>query len=349
MTITFSNATMQAMGFREFAEAEAITATFSSVTVYEARGVTIPIDTAVASNGSVAGVNYKLAAAASVNDACIALIADTFTENEDEWRKENKTQGPFVLVLLGPSQEHSCKNGRIKLEADGSVTTYDCFPGVRLELAQLELRALAPIVSGLSCVLNEESGYVTLRKLARASAGRTKDGLLIHDIRMEFRAEMYTSYNLANPQLEEKLSLARSLTSSLNHKAARFFALGLAEDDQLKRFLDFFLALEVETHATFGRIDHAASLARLLDRKTERSQSASGLIGRQVEGLKNLYDRFVWCAACVWLKLSDGDIAQFKALKGARDDIAHGSASEPPVGFAMQAELLAHKVLWSAK
>lgn len=349
MTITFSNEVMQAMGFREFAEAEAITATFSSVTVYEARGITIPVGTTVASDGAAAGINYKLAAAASVNDACSALIADTFTENEDEWKKENKTQGPFVLVLLGSSQEHSCTSGRIKLEADGSATTYDCFPGVRLELAQLESRALAPIVSGLSCVLNEESRYVALRKLARASVGRTKDGRIVHDIRMEFRAEMYTSYNLANPQLAEKLNLAKSLTPTLNQKAARFFALGLAEDDQLKRFLYFFLALEVETHATFGRIDHAASLTRLLDQKTERSQSSCGLIGRQVEGLKNLYDRFVWCAACVWLKLSDADIAQFKALKGARDDIAHGSASEPPIGYARQAELLAHKVLWSAK
>ena len=349
MTITYSSGAMQAMGFREFAEAEAITATFSSVTVYEARGISISADTTVASSGSTAGVNYKLAVAASVNDACNALIADTFTENEDEWRKENKTQGPFVLILLGPSQEHSCTNGCIKLETDGSATTYDCFPGVRLELAQLESRALASIVSGLSCVLNEDSRYVALKKVARASVGHTKDGLIVHDIRMEFRGEMYTSYNIAYTQLAEKLNLAKGLTPTLNQKAASFFALGLAEDDQLKRFLYFFLALEVETHATFGRINHAASLAKLLDRTTDRSQSASGLIRRQVEGLKNLYDRFVWCAECVWLKLSDADLTQFKALKDARDDIAHGSASEPPAGYARQAELLAHKVLWSAK
>lgn len=41
----------------------------------------------------------------------------------------------------------------------------------------------------------------------------------------------------------------------INIKAARFFSLGMAEDD-LKKFLYFFLALEVETHAVFGRIIH---------------------------------------------------------------------------------------------
>ena len=102
---------------------------------------------------------------------------------------------------------------------------------------------------------------------------------------MEIRAEMYTSYNLANPQLAEKLNLAKSLTTTLNPKASRFFALGLAEEDQLKRFLYFFLALEVETHATFGRIDHAANLARLLNDKTARTQSTTKLLSAQVDNL----------------------------------------------------------------
>ena len=349
MAITLSDEVMQAMGFRKFAEGEAIAATFSSVTVYEARGITLPVGLVEVSDGRVAGLDYKLAAAASVNDACVALLADTFTEDEDAWKKENKCQGPFVLVLLGPTQEHKCTSGSIKYEEDGSATTYDCFPGVRMELAQLESRALAPIVSGLSCVLNEESRYVALRKITRASAGRTKDEIILHDLRMEIRAEMYTSYNLANPQLAEKLNLAKSLTTTLNPKASRFFALGLAEEDQLKRFLYFFLALEVETHATFGRIDHAANLARLLNDKTARTQSTTKLLSAQVDNLKNLHDRFVWCATCILHVLDDADISQFKALKAARDDIAHGSASEPPLGFARQAELLAHKILWSAK
>lgn len=349
MTIAFSNEVMKAMGFREFEEGEAISASFSSVTVYEGRGVNVAPGTTEVSDGHVAGVEYRLAASASVNDGCNALLQDVFTDSEDEWRKANKCQGPFVLVQLGPTAEHKCISGRIKIEEDGSATTYDCFPSVRTELAQLESRALPPIVSALACVLNEEARYVALRKITRASAGRTSSGVVVHDIRIEFRAEMHTSYNLTNSRLAEKLDLATNLASTLNPKAARFFALGLAEEDQLKRFLYFFLALEIQTHAIFGCIDHAAALSKLLDGALLGGQSTAKLFQKQVDGLKNLYDRFVWCATCAWHNLNEGDIAQFKLLKTARDDIAHGSASEPPLGFARHAELLAHKVLWSAK
>jgi len=350
MTITFSKHVMQAMGFREFAEDEAITASFSSITVYEVRGVNLPAGTTEVSGGKVAGVDYKLAVSTSVNDACTVLIGDVFTDdNEEDWKKENKCQGPFVLVLIGLTKEHKCTSGQIKVEDDGSATTYDSFPDVRAELAQLESRALAPIVSGLTCVLNEDARYVALRKITRASVGRTSGGLIVHDMRMEFKAEMYTSYNLANPQLAQNLDLAKNLTEQLNPKASRFFALGLAEDDQLKRFLYFFLSLEVETHAVFGRIDHAAALVKLLDGTIKRPQATTKLLEVQVENLTNLYDRFVWCATFVWTKLNDTEITQFKTLKNARDNIAHGSASEPPPGFARQAELLAHKILWSGK
>lgn len=349
MTINFSDHVMQAMGFCKLVEADGITASFTSVTVYEARGVALAPSTTEVSRGKVAGVDYRLAASASVNEACMALIEDDFTDNEEDWKKENKLVGPFVLVQLGPTDECGCNSGRVKIEEDGSITTYDCFSSVRAELARLESRALPPIVSALTCVLNEEARYVALRKIERASVGRTTAGVVVHDIRMELRAELYTAYDLANPQLAEKLDLAKKLTAALNPKASRFFALGLAEEDQLKRFLYFFLALEIETHAVFGRIDHAAAIRNLLDSTSAHGESTARLLHAQVDGLRNLYDRFVWCASCAWPKLNESDLIQFKALKVARDDIAHGSASEPPPGFALQVELLAHKVLWSEK
>lgn len=157
MTITFSNELMQRMGFHVFAEAEAISASFSSVTVYEARGIALTTDTTEVSVGTVAGVDYRLAAGSSVNATCNALVADVFADNEEEWKKEAKCQGPFVLVQLGPTQEHNCGAGRVRKEQDGSFTTFDCFPNARTELSELESRALAPIVSGLTCVLNEEN------------------------------------------------------------------------------------------------------------------------------------------------------------------------------------------------
>lgn len=349
MTLRFSNDVMKAMGFRAFMEGEEIAAAFTSVTVFEARGVALATGMTVVSDGTVTGVDYRLAVSPSVNDGCIALLNNAFVEDEDQWKKEEKCQGPFVLVQIGPTAELRCSSGSIKIEDNDDITTYDSFPNVRVELAQLEGRVLPPILSALTCVLNEEAHYVKLRKISRASVGRTPSGDVVYDVRMEGRMELCTAYKLEQSQLTEKLELATALASTLNQKASRFFALGLAEEDQLKRFLYFFLALEVETHAVFSHIDHPAALKKLFGGAASSGEATTKLIQNQVKSLKNLYDRFVWCAACAWPKLGDDDIAQFKKLKSARDDIAHGSASEPPPGFARLAELLAHKVLWRTK
>lgn len=349
MTLRLSEAAMKAMGFRPLEEGEEIAATFSSISVFEVRGITLAPETTVVSSGIAAGVKYRLAASSSVNTGCIALIDDTFVEDEEEWKREIKSQGPFILVLIGPTSEQNCISGHVKTEEDGSTTTYDCFPGLRAELAQFESRALAPILSALTCTLNEAARYVALRKISRASFGRSPVGAVVHDTRIEMSAEAYALHTLDTEQLSEKLDLAMSLALTLNPKASRFFALGLAEQDQLKRFLYFFLALEVETNAVFGRIDHSGALMKLTDRTASCGQSTVTMLLAQVKELKNLYDRFVWCAACAWPRLNDGDIAQFKTLKKARDDIAHGTISEPPPGFAHSAELLAHKILWSEK
>ena len=183
MAVSFSDEVMRAMGFREFADGESLAATFSSVTVCEARGVNLPAGSAHVVAGTVANVAYRLAASPSVNQGCLALFDDAFAEDEDEWKKETKCQGPFVLVQLGPTAEHRCTTGRRKDEADGSTTTFDCFPAVRTELTQLEARALPAILTSLTCAFNEEARYVSLRKVARAAAGSTSDGVVVHDIR----------------------------------------------------------------------------------------------------------------------------------------------------------------------
>lgn len=345
MAVRFSEALMRAMGFRELVAGESVIAKFCSVTVYEARGINLLAGTTHVSAGAVANVAYRLAACHNVNEGCLALLNDTFVENEGEWRSEIKCNGPFVLIQIGPTAEHACTSGQLKTEADGSTTTFDCFSVARTELAQLEARALPAIVSALTCKFNEEGRCVAFRKVASAASGRTSAGSVVHDIRIQVRAEMHASHDLPLAELAEKLDAATNLAPKLNQKVARFFALGLGEEDQLKKFLYFFLALEVETHATFGRIDHEASLKKLLSSTTPQRASMTLLLRTQVDQLRNLYDRFAWCAACTWANLSESDVAQFKTLKQARDDIAHGSTSEPPAGFAKLAEQLARKIL----
>lgn len=347
MTITFSTDVMEAMGFREVVAQGAIVASFTSVTVYEARGIVVPDGFSDVVQARVTGADYRIAIAHSVNAGCRELTGDDFDESEVEWCERVKSNGPFVLIAVGPTEFFECRAGRIMRHEDGSMTSYDSFPHVREALSALEQRVIPPVLVAMTCALNEPDCYVELRKLERASSGRCSDGTSIHDIRIEGKAEAYVSRSLDGALLSGKLFSATDKAPKLNQRTARFFALGMEESDPLKRFLNFFLALEVETHAVFGRIDHQAQATQLLSGAGAQSSTATlSLIGLQVANLKNLFDRFVWCASCVWTDLAETDIALFKELKSARDEIAHGRASEPPPGFARSAEILAQKILW---
>lgn len=337
---------IEAMGFKEIVAEGAIRARFTSITVFEARGITVADGLSQTTSGKAAGLDFRVAIGASVNAACQALVADDFAESEEEWRKEVKSNGPFALVAVGPTAMVSCTAGRSLRAPDGTIVTYDCFPQVREELKSMEKRVLPPVVSALTCALNAPDQYVHFRRLARASAGITPELTTVQDIRVEIRAEGYVSRALDAESLSGALQAVSERASHLNKRAASFFALGVGEVDELKKFLYFFLSLEIETHAAFGRIKHRAFLESAVAERQSARAAAIALLERQVSGLGNLLDRFAWCAASSWPHLSDKDVETFKLLKEARDAIAHGRASEPPRGFARNAELLAHKVLW---
>jgi hypothetical protein len=336
------------MGFKELVAPGSIEASFTSVTAYEARGITVAEGVCEAVQARAAGAEYRVAISASVNLACQALVGDDFAESEEAWRKEVKSKGPFALIAVGPTEFFPCAAGRSMRAPDGSLVTYDCFPQAREALRSLEKRVLPPVVAALTFALNQPDRFFLLKKLGRGSAGRTPELTTVQDIRMEFRAEGYVSRPTEPTELTERLQAVSQRASRLNQKAAGFFALGVGEDDQLKKFLYFFLSLEIETHAVFGRINHRNKVESAVAPSAGVRPALAGLLERQLSSLGNLLDRFVWCASCSWTNLTETDVATFRSLKEARDAIAHGRASEPPPGFARTAELLAHKILWHA-
>lgn len=336
------------MGFTELVAAGSIEASFTSVTAYEARGITVAESITEAVRGHAAGAEYRVAISQSVNSACQALVGDDFSESEEVWRKEFKSNGPFALIAVGPTEFFSCVAGRSLRAPDGSLVTYDCFPQAREALRSIERRVLPPVLSALTCAFNQPDRYFALKKLDRGSAGRTQELATVQDIRMEFRAEGYVSRPAGRTELSESLRAVGQRASRLNQKAAGFFALGVGEDDLLKKFLYFFLCLEIETHAVFRRVNHRDRVESAVVQGLGVRPALAALLERQVSSLSNLLDRFVWCASSRWTALTDQDVTTFKELKEARDAIAHGRASEPPPGYARSAELLAHKVLWHA-
>lgn len=344
MTITLSAEVLKTMGLRPFNEGETISASFTSTFVYEARGITLQAGSVQVASGIIADVSYRVAAGAKLNQTSLALCNDNYAESEEEWAKEKKCSGPYVLIEFGPTRPYCISSGQVKQEADGSLTTYESFPELRRDLDLFEAKALAPVLTSLSCRLGDPGRSVELARLDRASAGLTSSGHRIHDFRIVFSGRGYVSQSLSSDDLTANLEAATGLAARLNVKAARHYALGMGEEDELKKFLYFFLALEIQTHAAFGRIDHSQAVSTAL-KPDWQPDSAAALLQRQTEQLRGLFDRFVWCAATTWADIDEADISTFKSLKEARDNIAHGAISEPPAGYAGLAQRLSRKVL----
>lgn len=164
------------------------------------------------------------------------------------------------------------------------------------------------------------------------------------DFRLHMSASAYVSSKFDRQRVEEKLAAGVGIASAINSKMARFLHLALEESDSLKKFIYFFLAIEIETHATFRKIDHTANVSALITVPDRMAASAQGFFEGQHQRWTNLRDRFVWCALCVWTHLRDTDVEEFKRLKEIRDDIAHGSAATPPAEAVTAIELLALRI-----
>lgn len=150
---------------------------------------------------------------------------------------------------------------------------------------------------------------------------------------------------MSSENVKAGLAATVTLAQKLNVKVARFFKLALYEEDDLKRFLYFFLALVVQTHATFGALDHSCLISSLIPPTTVAGQSAVGLLQRHTDNMRNLRDRFIWCALCAWTSIADSDVAEFKRLKDIRDAIAHGIIDAPLTEAVRAVEMLTIKVL----
>jgi hypothetical protein len=153
---------------------------------------------------------------------------------------------------------------------------------------------------------------------------------------------------MANSDLRDRLAEIGARASHLQAKAARFFSLGIAEGDDLKKFLYLFLSLEIETHAVFKRCRGSLEKSNMLSGAGDVASRATALLAPKIREFENLFDRFQWCATIIWVDVTDAEIDEFKEFKRVRDAIAHGDMSSPPGGLSRRVERLARKILWRA-
>jgi hypothetical protein len=343
MPISVSNYVLEAMGLQPRSPGHSLAAAFHSLHVYEIRGVTLEAPSLEPISGMVAGLAYTLSVGSSINAVCRRLVQDDYAESEEAWQVEHKCAPPYLIIHLGPTTEQESTGSHAKDEGR-AITTYDSFPAARAELKAIEDKVLPPLLSAFACSFSSHPQDVHFVPTDRIVFGITPDNRTIHDFRLSASAFMHTSSKLEPSQIEERLAAGVHIASAINPKVARFFQLALDEDDPLKKFLYFFLAIEIETHASFAKIDHTKNISMLIAAPDRATVSTQDFFDGQRQRWTNLRDRFVWCVLCLWTHLCDADVEEFKRLKRIRDDIAHGSIATPPYSALAGAEKLAAKL-----
>ena len=210
----------------------------------------------------------------------------------------------------------------------------------------MEGLVLPRVVAALACAFAVRNPHSSLRPVSRESWGRTSDGTVFQDMTVISMGTATTLMPMAAGNIEAVLADVSDRAPSLNPEAADFMTLGLAESDDLKRFLYLFLAIEIEVHAVFKDADRPARISSSLERSFERSHQLVELVSRGAHAGADLLTRFLWCATFAWTDVSEVNVDQFKAAKKIRDEIAHGDLARPPGGSAAIVEQLARKILW---
>lgn len=344
MASQVSDSVLDVMGFTPLQSSRRIEAKFYSANVFAIQGFNIEeIEPLVPISGEIDGHSYILAVGNHLNTVSSALTGMEFTESEEKWRADHKCAPPYLIVLLGPTTTHEAIVTRAIIE-DDSISTYDRFTAAKMEMKEIEAAALPRIISALECSFSLEDHPVHFLAVEKSTYGKTPNNETIHDIRMETSAILTVSRRMDAATIGSRLAISKSIAESINPKVAHLFKLALEDKDPLKKFLYFFLAIEIATHAAFGSINHAAQISQIVSPPDRVATSTYDFFERHRERWKNLHDRFVWCAVSVWTHLNDHDVNEFAHLKRIRDNIAHGTITSPPISAVQSAEKLAAKL-----
>jgi hypothetical protein len=338
-----SSHAIAAMGFNRIPVDGAVSAAFHALHVFSVQGFTVSGEQVVVKDGRAAGVDYRIGCGASVNAVCRSLLGHQFTEDEAEWARDRRANAPYLVVHLGLTAIHTSTQGFVKNEG-GDIISYDMFGQAREDLHRLEARVLPPVEMALSVAFVGVAPPIRIFPSDVARFGLTAEGVTVHDFRMTGSATAYVSRPIDVTQLESHLNRVAELSARVNKRVATFFRLGRRDDDELKRFLYFFLAMEVETHRVFKSVSRKDHLRNVATYDARIGAAAEQLLQHKADNWVNLADLFVWCVASVWRHLDLDDVREFQRLKKIRDDIAHGNIAQPPTGSAAAAEALATKL-----
>jgi hypothetical protein len=334
--VSFSDDVIEGMGYSKAPKNMTLSAKFHRLHVFTIQGIRLDEGTLIAQTVTRGANEIQIGIGNSVNAISNNILSDSFTDDEINWQTDRDYLPPYVVVHFGPTQTHT-ENLRYLRRDGNTVRTYDTFRAAKLEIEQVADEHLPSIVTGLSCALFKNGSPLTrLIHIDKIAFGITDAGQFVDDLRLEVSASAYTASDWDALSIREALEKVPDFVTKIDDKSASFFHLALSEKDDLKRFLYFFLAIEIATNLLFKALI--------------QEQRANKLFGERAKSwVKNLQvrylsDRFLLCSLFVWKHLSDADIETFKKIKNTRNDIAHGNCQRPGAGDVQAAELLATKI-----
>lgn len=343
--LNLSTGTIKSMGFDKFDEDNSIEATFHSITIYQIRGIVDNSEfSKFSSQLTKITADVSLSIGSSLNDICNSLTGENWVDSEEEWKKEKNISPPYLMVQVNLPGSTTCKSGFVKHEED-KLITYNCFAEEKEQLAKFEKENSYPVVTALSATLSCENHLVTFHPIEKQVYGLAADGKQIHDFLMTAHGKASTAKSFQISEITTGIETAFKIAKSLHYKVGYFFDLATKEKDSLKRFLYYFLVLEVHTHQIFKTLDYISSFDSINNLPSRIEEETKTLFQTYQKDAKNLVHRFIWCSLLSWKDISDKDIQLFKELKKIRDKIFHGEEIDLSSLPINQARLLALKMI----
>ena len=332
------------LGFKEYSKENILNASFILVKIYSIQGFTLRESDESNETSSVQyGDNCIAMIGNSINKVSQILFNDNFVEDEELWKKENKTSSPFLFIKYGPTKFHQLKGGYRQVNNE-KIITYDGFPDARKELKAWENTNLYSIITAISSQFSSVKQIIDILPVSRNILGETNEGVALEDIKIEVHANASSSSVVKIDKLNTLLKASSALYNKLDEKSSRSFYTAINEKDKLKQFLYFFFFIERYTHQTFKKIDFQSLIDKSNNDSAELSKSFLNSFLKLSKEAKNLTQRFHWCSILIW-KLDDNDIESFQYFKKTRDGISHGEDFNEATLPVMDIRKLALKLL----
>lgn len=334
---------LEKMGFEKLSDDECISGKFHAFHIYQVMGGIIDVEATDMLAANIGGIPYQISVGSDINKICRKLADDDLVNDLEAWQKEHECKPPYLVIHLGPTKKYHAAGCQVKKMGE-ILATYESFSDAKEELRNQGGIVLPRLLPALTSIFSTVKRPISFKKVYSGVFGKTSDGTTINDIRFVANIGLSVSSPIAVEELQSCIAQSSELASELDIKPAHFYHLALNEDDPMKKFLYFFLSIEIQTHTEFKSIDHDEELSALFTPPERAVISAKILFKIRNDYMKSLKDRFVWCVLCTWRDLTDLDVQSFLELRKVRDDIAHGSISNPPADAVVKVQELATKL-----